>query len=480
MTRSKSFDSRILHLCIMAIIILGFGYLPTFSTVTPYGMKAIGCFLGIIYGWIFVDMLWTALAVFILVPFTGLQTADGLITAGFGNVIVMQVCFILMLFSVLSTTEIPRKITNYLLSLKICLGKPWVFFAVLMLATWIVSFLAGGVVGLLILFEIVITLCKDYGIERYTKTSTFLFMGILLADCLGQMCLPVKGMPLILMAMYKAMDPSIVFPTVTYMLFSTIFTLFICVLSLLLMKYLFRVDLSVLNNIDAETFAKFDSRWTKREKIVFIDIVIVLVLMILQTAIPEGTIRNFLGEFGTIGFCFIGMLALLLIKVDKKPIARMSEMASGMSWDTLLTVAAMQPVLGFVSSEDSGISAMLEDLCGPIVAELSPLLFTVVICVICGFLTNFLNNAACCLMFFPLIMIYAPELGLSAVGLVVLLIIISHCAFATPAASFYSLIAFGYTDWISAKQFMKYALLLLIPLVIIMSFAGYFLQILFF
>lgn len=480
MTKSKSFDTRILHLCVMAIIILGFGYLPTFSTVTPYGMKAIGCFIGIIYGWIFIDMLWTALAAFILVPFTGLQTADGLIVAGFGNVIVMQVCFILMLFSVLSTTDIPRKITNYLLSMKICRGRPWVFFSVLMLATWIVSFLAGGVVGLLILFEIVITLCKEYGIERYTKTSTFLFMGILLADCLGQMCLPVKGMPLILIAMYQAMDPTAVFPTVTYMVYSTIFTMFICLLALVLMKFLFRVDLSILKNIDAQAFSQSNSHWTKREKIVFVDIVLVLLFMILQTAIPEGPVRNFLGSFGTIGFCFIGMLALLLIKIDKKPIARMSEMAEGMSWDTLLTVAAMQPVLGFVSAEESGISAMLEDLCGPIVAELSPLLFTVVICVICGFLTNFLNNSACCLMFFPLIMIYAPELGLSAIGLVVLMIIISHCAYATPAASFYSLIAFGYTEWISAKQFMKYALLMMVPLIIIASLAGYFLQLIMF
>ena len=73
---------KIVHLCIMAIIILGFGYLPPFSSVTPFGMKAIGCFLGIIYGWVFINMLWTALAVFILVPFTGLITADGLISTG--------------------------------------------------------------------------------------------------------------------------------------------------------------------------------------------------------------------------------------------------------------------------------------------------------------------------------------------------------------------------------------------------------------
>ena len=97
-----------------------------------------------------------------------------------------------------------------------------------------------------------------------------------------------------------------------------------------------------------------------------------------------------------------------------------------MSWDTLLTVAAMQPVLGFISSNDAGIKDMLVDICGPILGGLSPFMFTVFVILVCCFLTNFLNNAACCLMFFPLIMIYAPQLGLNPIGLVTVLIIVSH------------------------------------------------------
>ena len=153
-TEKKRINMRIIHLLVVALLILGFGHLPTFSTLTPYGMKALGCFLGIIYGWIFVDMLWTALLVFVLVPFTGLITANGLITAGFGNVVVMQVCFILMLFSVMTSTKIPGKITNRLLGLSICQGRPWVFFGVLIFATWLVSMIAGGIVTLIIVFPI--------------------------------------------------------------------------------------------------------------------------------------------------------------------------------------------------------------------------------------------------------------------------------------------------------------------------------------
>lgn len=447
-TEKKRINMRIIHLLVVALLILGFGHLPTFSTLTPYGMKALGCFLGIIYGWIFVDMLWTALLVFVLVPFTGLITANGLITAGFGNVVVMQVCFILMLFSVMTSTKIPGKITNRLLGLSICQGRPWVFFGVLIFATWLVSMIAGGIVTLIIVFPILISVCQDYQIERYGKSSTFLFMGVLLADCIGQMCIPVRGMPLILMAMYQAMDPTAVFPTGIYMIFAVSFTLLICAAAMIVMKYLLRVDLSRLAHIDTANFGGEQNRFTRREKIILGDIILVLLLMILQTTFPLPSVQNFLGAFGSIGLCFIGMMAVLGIKVEGQPITNMSDMAKGMSWDTLLTVAAMQPVLAFISADESGIKAMLSDLCGPIVAQLSPLMFCLFIIVICGLLTNVLNNAACCLMFFPLVMIYAPELGISAIGLVSVLIIMSHVAFATPAASFYSLIAFGYTDWI--------------------------------
>ena len=45
-TQPKRLDTRMIHLAVVAAFILGFGHLPVFSTVTPYGMKALGCFFG--------------------------------------------------------------------------------------------------------------------------------------------------------------------------------------------------------------------------------------------------------------------------------------------------------------------------------------------------------------------------------------------------------------------------------------------------
>lgn len=471
--KKKSFDKTIIHAIVITVIILGFGHLPTFSTVTPYGMKALGLFIGIIYGWLFAGMVTTSLLAFILTPFTGITTANGFLMSGFGNIVTLQVLFVIMLFAVMNTTEIPLKITNSLLGSKICQGKPWIFFGILMFATWLVSFIAGGVIPLFIVFPIVISLCEEYNIERYSKTSTMLFMGVLLADCIGQMCMPIKGMPIILMSLYQTVDPTAVFPLGIYMIYTTLLTLFILIVGLLSMKYLMRVDLGMLEHIDTSKYRGDQNKFTKRESYILVILITVLVLMVLQSIFPVAAIRDFMGQFGMVGFVLVGIMAVLLIKVDGTPLSTMKDLANGVQWDVILCVASMNPAMGFLSSDEAGIKEMLSAVCGPFISGLSPLAFVLMVIIICGVLTNFLNNQACCLMFYPIIMIYAPQLGINAVALVCAMIIISHVAFATPAASFYSLITFGYTDWIKSSVFMKYAFILLVPVLLSSALFGY-------
>ncbi len=49
-----------IHVVIMFSLMLGVGFLPPFAQVTPLGMKVLGVFLGLVYGWCFIDLLWTS------------------------------------------------------------------------------------------------------------------------------------------------------------------------------------------------------------------------------------------------------------------------------------------------------------------------------------------------------------------------------------------------------------------------------------
>ena len=50
------------HTCICLLIMFGFGQMAPFGPLTPLGMNLIGIFLGILYGWIFIEIVWPSLA----------------------------------------------------------------------------------------------------------------------------------------------------------------------------------------------------------------------------------------------------------------------------------------------------------------------------------------------------------------------------------------------------------------------------------
>lgn len=62
-----------IHVAIMIVLMLCGGFLPTFGQVTPLGMKVFGVFLGLLYGWIFVGILWPSVLGFFTLSLTGLQ-----------------------------------------------------------------------------------------------------------------------------------------------------------------------------------------------------------------------------------------------------------------------------------------------------------------------------------------------------------------------------------------------------------------------
>lgn len=56
------------HIAITAVIIFGFGFLPPIEPITPLGMRVVGIFIGAVYGWTTVNMLWPSVFLEHFVP----------------------------------------------------------------------------------------------------------------------------------------------------------------------------------------------------------------------------------------------------------------------------------------------------------------------------------------------------------------------------------------------------------------------------
>ena len=63
LAKKPSFSlSYYVHTAICLIIMFGFGQLPPVAPLTPLGMNLIGIFLGVLYGWVFIEIVWPSLA----------------------------------------------------------------------------------------------------------------------------------------------------------------------------------------------------------------------------------------------------------------------------------------------------------------------------------------------------------------------------------------------------------------------------------
>ena len=49
--------TNIIHYLVVLVFCFLFRFIPPFAALTPYGMGILGAFLGAIYGWICIDMI---------------------------------------------------------------------------------------------------------------------------------------------------------------------------------------------------------------------------------------------------------------------------------------------------------------------------------------------------------------------------------------------------------------------------------------
>lgn len=82
------------HSLISLLIMFGCGQLTPITPLTPLGMNLIGIFLGVLYGWIFIDIIWPSMAGLLALMLIGGMKPNELFQTSFGDPLVMMMFFI--------------------------------------------------------------------------------------------------------------------------------------------------------------------------------------------------------------------------------------------------------------------------------------------------------------------------------------------------------------------------------------------------
>ncbi len=447
-----------IHSIIFVLLTIGIGFLPPFGQITPMGMKVLGVFVGVIYGWIFIGFIWPSFFGMIVLGFSGYSNITGVFSAAFGDSIVLQLLAMFLFTAILDQCGLTTFIAKWCVSRKVCVGKPWVLTAFFFLA----CFLVGGCInlygGVMVLWSIFYAVAKTAGFEKGDKYVSYMVAGIVFISTISIVSMPFLPLAIIYNGLLGAAAEGFTAPVVAQTVTGLTIVLVSALGYLFVGKFILKCDVSPFTT-NADMLAQYrDIKMDKEQKIAMALLALFVVIILAPKFIKIPAIQAALNNMGVIGAALIAVIIQCLRKnSDGKPIYNFRDLAAkGFNWDLIILFAATMPISAAMESGDTGIIATLVSMLMPIFSKLSPIAFILVCMAIFWVATQLAHNLILVIVFMPTLASIGVSMGINPYLFCLLFVMTTNCAFMTPGASAQAAMIFGNTDWISTKDAYKY------------------------
>ena len=458
------------HSLICLTIMYGFGLLSPLEPLTPLGMSIIGVFLGVLYGWIFIDIIWPSIAGLLALTLVGGMKPAVLLNRSFGDPIVVMMFFIFVFCAAINHYGLSRFISLWFITRKAIAGRPWLFtytfLASIMLLGGLTSASPAAVIGWSILYGV----CDVCGYKKGDGYPTMMVFGIVYAAQVGMALIPFKQAALTVMSAYETMSGTHI-DYARYMLIAIAACALCSLLFIVIGKYIFRPDVSRLKNLDAARLdAEGNLALSRVQKLVLFFLFALVALLLAPAFLDEqAIIARFARSIGNTGICMFVVGVMCFIKINGKPLLPFKAMVdSGVAWGIIFILATVQPLSGAMADARSGVTPFLMTVLEPLFGSGSPLFFAVCMGLLATVLTQFINNGAVGVALMPVIYSYCSNMGAGPELPVIMVIMGVHLAFLTPAASASAALLHG-NEWSDARSVWKSAPLVILASLVVMT-----------
>ena len=439
-----------LHGCIVILLTLGIGFLPPFADITPYGMKILGVFVGLVYGWIFVGMAWPSLFAMITLAFTGYGSVEAIFGEGFGNSSLQLVLWVFILVSFLDTTGLTKFIAEWCVSRKIFVGRPWLFTFMLMFAAVFLAAFTNAFATLAICWSLAFRSCETLGFKKDDRYVLVLMMGITLMACIACVIMPFRSVAILL---NKYMESAVGYGVVSadWLIFQVILVVLITAAYFLICRFIVKPDLSPFTQGNQDIYENlrhnkmtYQQKWAAAMLVLFL--IIVIVPSFFSAANP---LIGMLKKIGIVGGACLCLIILNFVKDDdQKSLAEAADCCrNGINWNLILMLAASFPVASALELEEAGMNGIL-----PIITQMSPVIFIITIIVVFGIVTQFIHNLILMIVFTPIIAKVCLTIGFPPELFVCIFATVTNMALVTPGSSVMGAMMHGNTQWVSTKN----------------------------
>ena len=444
---------------VIAVAIMAFfRFIPPFGSLTPLGMTLLGIFIGLIYAWICVDMVWPSVLGLAMVGFT--SYAEGgvasVFTAVISNDVVQMLLWLLVFAAILTTSGISDQLAKRLVGSKLCKGRPWVLSVFIYLAALICSSFGSGFAVVLVCWSFVYSISKEVGYTKKDKWPRMMIVGVVIGCVLGLAGMPFQ--PAVVGAfgyLFAASGGTIQsFNYLEYIAFACLFFSVSSVLYFLLCRFIVNPDMSKLKKVvNVVAREPFDAR----QRIAIASLLLLFAFMVVPSLLPEGAAKGFLDNVGMTAFVLALAAGVSALRDGGgKPYFDFSLLCKeGIFWPMIFMIATAVYMGIALSSAGTGFNETVLAVFSPLLANSNPFLFCLMVSLIALVLTNFLSNAVTSAITVPVVYPFAVALGINPIVPVVLIIYATEMGLLLPCSSPSAAMLYGNETWLTAKDIVQ-------------------------
>lgn len=468
MTDRKTSVGQWITLCLSIALILAVKLMPPPAGLTAAGFQILGIlgvalmlFLSWGTGWPSIFIL----ALMMTVP--GLSVS-AVTRATFGNntVVFLLLCF--MLAACLINSGVARRIAIWFLTNKLSRKSPWLTVFMYFAAVYVLDFVLSAAVCIMILLPILLSIFESVELDRdrHIQLSSMLLLGTVVVAQLANGANPIshavttQGFSLFESYTGQAMD------FFGFCAVATPVSIIGAVTVYLLLRFVWRPNVSPLCSIDYDALAASCSPISKREKwsVFFYGMCVLLWLLPGLTSYLMPSVAPF---FAKINNCLPPLAALFLmnfIRADGKPVLAWEEAVKGINWPTFMFIASIMGFGSFMGNSEIGLPQWMSSVMSPLFDGVSPLMFLLAMVTIVNLLTNFCSNAVALSVVFDVAMPLCMTVYSGALSPMLTAIFItssSQNGWATAPATPTAAVAYA-SGWADQRLILRWGLIIML------------------
>ncbi len=462
----KSKDRLFLQVAVYLALVLIFFVLPPIGTITPEGMRLTGLFIAFIYGLTITGDAWPALLTLALFPLTGVTNLAGVLTASFGSDVCIFVMLSLVLVAYMEYSGAAAYAATWLLKRRILKGHPWRLLFMLLFICWLLSSFVNAIAGMMLIWAFLYEIFAQFGYKPFDKFPSVVMLGTCAVGGLGLSTLPWGNNSIVILSAFTN-TTGLDINYFLYMGYSIPYSIMVILGFLLIMRFLFHIQIDDLKNFDPATLSAESQVLTVEKVVALLSMAALVLLILIPSCFPaDSAIALFSKKFGLSGKLLVIFAVLQIIRIKGKPACPFVQIAkNGISWKLMLVVADVLVFSSLIGTDAVGINLFLADALAPSFAGRPALLFIVLAAVVTVICTNFMVNKIIAVLMISITMPIAAALGIDQVQLACLYTIICTVAFMLPSASQSATVLFSNTEWVRAADVYKYGL----PVIVMMT-----------